>query len=637
MPSVTAAPDDIREWAERVIAEKFNRLRLADPELRLAWLLAGDLSQSGHEVSWKARVTNQEQRAATPDCPDVVITINAGVWQSVGSDETREAILAEALYSVRPEWVRSTSNDVKTDALGRPKVKLKRPDVWIQGYKEIAGWYGVQAPLTHAVACAAAALEQQVMGFLGSASPSEPPGGRSTWKGEWAFKGKAGPAVVKDTLESLISVGHTEEEARHQINRALATGRVFDSVADLIDAIYRLPQEETPQSGDSTPVDSAHPGPDAELADFCREANEAKGRADCPRCGGSGGGEDPAQKCPGCDGAGWVDAWRVLPVSELVKHGLSENVASILSDTHGIDTLGELFDSAEAGDLAEDAQSLSDDEVDEVLAAKRRWQARESAGDMTVLGALPGYATDPETGSVDPSAYQEMTADDDQVEDEKPAEWTGPKADTPVGIALPGLDKLKGSLITQLNWNGLGKAGDLGRFISGHTIDELAAKVGVTRSQASAIVEAFNDFDPDMELWTSAKKPARKPRKAKAAASDDWRGLAVTSLKVPGPVHGKLLDAGVKTLGELAEILDNTAYTAQALAKRFRVSTLDLDDVARALKAIASPCPHCKGDPKTICPACGALARPSEKAERPAAKTKPRSRKTAGPGQAVAS
>jgi Holliday junction DNA helicase RuvA len=45
--------------------------------------------------------------------------------------------------------------------------------------------------------------------------------------------------VIRDTFAALISVGHTESQAREAIDRVLAGKKKFKSVADMIDAIYQ--------------------------------------------------------------------------------------------------------------------------------------------------------------------------------------------------------------------------------------------------------------------------------------------------------------------------------------------------------------------------------------------------------------
>jgi len=49
----------------------------------------------------------------------------------------------------------------------------------------------------------------------------------------------AEPDVIRDTFAALLSVGHTESQARQAIDQALAGKKKFKSVADMIDAIYQ--------------------------------------------------------------------------------------------------------------------------------------------------------------------------------------------------------------------------------------------------------------------------------------------------------------------------------------------------------------------------------------------------------------
>jgi Holliday junction DNA helicase RuvA len=48
----------------------------------------------------------------------------------------------------------------------------------------------------------------------------------------------AGPDVIRDTYAALLSVGHSESQAREAIDRVLSAKKKFKSVADMIEAIY---------------------------------------------------------------------------------------------------------------------------------------------------------------------------------------------------------------------------------------------------------------------------------------------------------------------------------------------------------------------------------------------------------------
>jgi Holliday junction DNA helicase RuvA len=49
----------------------------------------------------------------------------------------------------------------------------------------------------------------------------------------------AEPDVIRDTFAALLSVGHTESQARREIDRVLSGKKKYKSVADMIDAIYQ--------------------------------------------------------------------------------------------------------------------------------------------------------------------------------------------------------------------------------------------------------------------------------------------------------------------------------------------------------------------------------------------------------------
>ena len=46
--------------------------------------------------------------------------------------------------------------------------------------------------------------------------------------------------MIRDTYAALLSVGHSESDARQAIDRVLAGKKKFKSVADMIEAIYLL-------------------------------------------------------------------------------------------------------------------------------------------------------------------------------------------------------------------------------------------------------------------------------------------------------------------------------------------------------------------------------------------------------------
>ncbi|WP_435016207.1 Holliday junction branch migration protein RuvA [Tundrisphaera sp. TA3] len=55
----------------------------------------------------------------------------------------------------------------------------------------------------------------------------------------------AEPDVIRDTFAALMSVGHSESQARQAIDRVLMTKKKYKSVADMIDAIYQQQRPAT--------------------------------------------------------------------------------------------------------------------------------------------------------------------------------------------------------------------------------------------------------------------------------------------------------------------------------------------------------------------------------------------------------
>jgi holliday junction DNA helicase RuvA len=64
------------------------------------------------------------------------------------------------------------------------------------------------------------------------------PGGLGVTGGSNGTPENAEPDVIRDTYAALLSVGHSESEARQAIDRVLAGKKKYKSVADMIEAIY---------------------------------------------------------------------------------------------------------------------------------------------------------------------------------------------------------------------------------------------------------------------------------------------------------------------------------------------------------------------------------------------------------------
>jgi Holliday junction DNA helicase RuvA len=82
-----------------------------------------------------------------------------------------------------------------------------------------------------------AKLRRKVGKFALIIAPAE--AGKADHAGVNGSPENAEPDVIRDTFAALLSVGHTESQARQAIDRVLAGKKKFKSVADMIDAIYQ--------------------------------------------------------------------------------------------------------------------------------------------------------------------------------------------------------------------------------------------------------------------------------------------------------------------------------------------------------------------------------------------------------------
>ena len=82
-----------------------------------------------------------------------------------------------------------------------------------------------------------AKLRRKVGKFALIVAPAEAAGAASAEANGAAEN--AEPDVIRDTFAALLSVGHTESQARQAIDRVLSGKKKYKSVADMIDAIYQ--------------------------------------------------------------------------------------------------------------------------------------------------------------------------------------------------------------------------------------------------------------------------------------------------------------------------------------------------------------------------------------------------------------
>ena len=119
-------------------------------------------------------------------------------------------------------------------AMVRPTRELART-IQDQDVKTLATYPGIGEAMAERIV---AKLRRKVGKFalIVSTGPGAEPAGAEAN----GMPDNAEPDVIRDTFAALMSVGHTESQARQAIDRVLTTSkRKFKSVADMIDAIYQ--------------------------------------------------------------------------------------------------------------------------------------------------------------------------------------------------------------------------------------------------------------------------------------------------------------------------------------------------------------------------------------------------------------
>lgn len=286
MSRFTLAPQEIRDVARRVLSEKFPTLACLRPQPpKIEWTVADMLTSGGRVLPTKTRITTLEDRILGH--PDVIITVNEQVWRRL-DELSREAAVASALYALDPVLVPTMDEGPRAalDSANRPILKAVRPDLVLTGYSEIAAWYGPHALVVKAHRAIGETLRQLVLNFLGTPVEGTDPTadlGPSAPSANGDGRPKKGDAViltgidlVKDALAAMLSVGHSEEQARRLIDRAMASGRVFAHVSELIDAVYSLPPEKADLDAETEPEADRLGALDAELANGVAMAEALK-------------------------------------------------------------------------------------------------------------------------------------------------------------------------------------------------------------------------------------------------------------------------------------------------------------------------------------------------------------------------
>lgn len=119
-------------------------------------------------------------------------------------------------------------------AMVRPVRELART-IQDQDVRQLATFPGIGEATAERIV---AKLRRKVGKFTLIVGPAAESGATAGAEADGAPE-NAEPDVIRDTFAALLSVGHSESQARQAIDRALSGKKKFKSVADMIDAIYQ--------------------------------------------------------------------------------------------------------------------------------------------------------------------------------------------------------------------------------------------------------------------------------------------------------------------------------------------------------------------------------------------------------------
>lgn len=116
-------------------------------------------------------------------------------------------------------------------AMARPVRELART-IQDQDVKTLATYPGIGEAMAERIV---AKLRRKLGKFALVVGGADSKGAGAPTNGQAA---EAEPDVIRDTFAALLSVGHSESQARSAIDRVLTGKKKYKSVADMIDAIY---------------------------------------------------------------------------------------------------------------------------------------------------------------------------------------------------------------------------------------------------------------------------------------------------------------------------------------------------------------------------------------------------------------
>jgi len=166
------APREVVEMLAKVCEDNYPEL--SELKLRVGCLFAvaatndkgmktgPGLKRNGYPADWTAKVTSVDQRLT--GSPDVLLKIDGDSWNDVWSYDQQVAVLDEFLFAISVQRDPETDDPLGDDA-GRPSVKLKKFDIYVQGFEQIIRRHGESSLCRRALNRVEERLSQKTMGW----------------------------------------------------------------------------------------------------------------------------------------------------------------------------------------------------------------------------------------------------------------------------------------------------------------------------------------------------------------------------------------------------------------------------------------------------------------------------------------
>lgn len=213
--------ESVRAQLDGLIAQYRRDLIAADASIALLFAYGDEgkpaLKHRGQVVLGSCKINSLQDRIEGKS--DATIVLDGDRYPQM-STRRQLALLHHELSHI----ARWDVDEHGTDDLDRPALKSQYADFEFDGFHEVIRLYGDDSIEVANLRSVAEEHRQLGLPFSVVAAEGDSP-------------------LIRDTFTALLSVGHTESQARHVIDRVMQTRKKFNSVSEMIDAIYNLPEE----------------------------------------------------------------------------------------------------------------------------------------------------------------------------------------------------------------------------------------------------------------------------------------------------------------------------------------------------------------------------------------------------------